>query len=164
MAAAPLSSDDPAINEKLREEYFTEKLMTFENGCDELKDPTACFSLAEFHQLVNKDNEKAAGIYRTNCEERKHGNSCFNLSVMYREFLPGPAPEATVAWEGRRFRCREGHSATCTATPSSVTRFRMRTRVPPTAIALRLFTLRPCLPQRSHTYTHTHTHTSHSPM
>ena len=95
-APAPLSSDDPDINEKLREEYFTEKLMTFENGCDELKDPTACFSLAEFHQLVNKDNEKAAGIYRTNCEERKHGNSCFNLSVMYCELPPGPAPEATV--------------------------------------------------------------------
>ena len=46
---------------------------------------SGCHRLADFEGNVKKDYEKAAKVYKTNCDDYKYGHSCFkygNLVIM----------------------------------------------------------------------------------
>lgn len=83
---------------ELTEKYLEDKKIEFEIGCDQ-GSAAACFSLGEWHQLVNKDALKAGQIYDENCFERKSANSCFNLAMLYlgNRLVPTPPADATDA-------------------------------------------------------------------
>lgn len=91
-------------NEALRKNYFDQKRSEFELGCSEGKS-TACFSLGEWHQLIAKDYAKAAEIYDKNCLQRHHGNSCFNLALLYhsgRLNEKEPVPDVSPAKKSQK--------------------------------------------------------------
>jgi len=74
-------------NEELRKHYMEEKRVEFEQNCfgrSGKADPGACFALGEWHLLFARDFEKAAQIFRENCYERGHGNSCFSLAQLWK--------------------------------------------------------------------------------
>lgn len=73
---------DRAQNDALAEKVRVDKFMEFREACEE-GDPTGCHSLGEWFSVVSRDYDKAAELYRENCEKRQHGASCFNLGVLH---------------------------------------------------------------------------------
>eukprot|EP00500_Bicosoecida_sp_ms1_P001059 CAMPEP_0203810076 /NCGR_PEP_ID=MMETSP0115-20131106/2713_1 /ASSEMBLY_ACC=CAM_ASM_000227 /TAXON_ID=33651 /ORGANISM="Bicosoecid sp, Strain ms1" /LENGTH=242 /DNA_ID=CAMNT_0050718853 /DNA_START=54 /DNA_END=778 /DNA_ORIENTATION=+ len=67
---------------ELEEQIKGEKFVEFRLACDD-GDATGCHSLGEWWALVKEDFGKAADLYRTNCLERRHGPSCYNMGRLH---------------------------------------------------------------------------------
>ena len=62
------------------DEAYILKMAGFEIDCNDGKgEPSACHHAGEFYATVNGEHERAAEIYKNNCENNKYGPSCFNL-------------------------------------------------------------------------------------
>lgn len=96
--------------------YFTLILLSIK-GCNQ-NNASACYSLGEWYQLIVKDTKKAAALYDSNCTDRKHANSCFNLGLLYfsgklkTEDEPKEAA-AVEAFKAFDRACQFGNSQAC---------------------------------------------------
>eukprot|EP00635_Sarcinochrysidales_sp_CCMP3193_P007989 CAMPEP_0118890028 /NCGR_PEP_ID=MMETSP1166-20130328/687_1 /TAXON_ID=1104430 /ORGANISM="Chrysoreinhardia sp, Strain CCMP3193" /LENGTH=223 /DNA_ID=CAMNT_0006828627 /DNA_START=43 /DNA_END=714 /DNA_ORIENTATION=- len=72
----------------------------------------ACHAVGEFFAVVKSDYATARGYYETNCDERKHMASCFNLG---RLLLAGKGGDVDDGGAARRFRqaCDAGSGPGC---------------------------------------------------
>mmetsp|Transcript_4649 Transcript_4649/g.5867 ORF Transcript_4649/g.5867 Transcript_4649/m.5867 type:complete len:238 (-) Transcript_4649:689-1402(-) len=77
-----MPAEIPKTNEELRDNYFNEKKVEFETGCDQ-GNASACFSLGEWYQLIAKNVPEASKLYDKTCYKSNHANSCFNLATLY---------------------------------------------------------------------------------
>lgn len=57
-------------------DYITNLGIEYRFGCYSEKKPEVCHLLADFLEAIKKDYEKAAKVYRHNCDEYKFGKSC----------------------------------------------------------------------------------------
>lgn len=57
-------------------EYLKNLHIEYKFGCYSEKNPEVCHLLADFSEAVKKDFEKAASLYKSNCDERNFARSC----------------------------------------------------------------------------------------
>ncbi|KAF7271022.1 hypothetical protein GWI33_016053 [Rhynchophorus ferrugineus] len=57
-------------------EYIKNLGIEYRFGCYSEKKPEVCHLLADFLEAIKKDFEKAAKVYKNNCDEYKYGKSC----------------------------------------------------------------------------------------
>lgn len=74
-------NDLPKNNDEIRAKYFENKKKEFEDGCFNQNQSDACFCLAEWYQVVGKDNATSSAMYADNCLKRGHYGSCYNLAI-----------------------------------------------------------------------------------
>ena len=74
--------------------------------------PDGCHRLGDFLEAFRKDYEKARTVFRTNCEDNKHGQSCFKLG---NYCMVGRACDKDVgsALEYYRQGCEYGYYSSC---------------------------------------------------
>eukprot|EP00753_Platysulcus_tardus_P006592 PLAT14332.1.p1 GENE.PLAT14332.1~~PLAT14332.1.p1 ORF type:complete len:228 (+),score=64.92 PLAT14332.1:12-695(+) len=113
MFSAEGSKMENAEAEEAKRRYLKEKREEFEAFCDE-GDGNACNSLGEWWQVVGKDFRKAAGLFETNCWERGHGQSCYNLALL-RYHGRGVSISAKEALRLSKRACELKHPVGCYA-------------------------------------------------
>ena len=100
------------LSSKKPEDFNTEDLREeFERECD-AGNAGACFSLGEWHQVINRDYAKAKTIFEDNCHHLKNGNSCFGLGALYAAGK-GCERDLTRARELFATACALGHTRGC---------------------------------------------------
>ncbi|VEN53897.1 unnamed protein product [Callosobruchus maculatus] len=62
-------------------EYINNLGIEYRFGCYSEKKPEVCHLLADFLESIKKDYEKAAKVYRNNCDEYKYGKSCLKYGT-----------------------------------------------------------------------------------
>ncbi|GBG25897.1 Cytochrome c oxidase assembly factor 7-like [Hondaea fermentalgiana] len=111
--------DVPKDNDALRQKYWDDKRVEFEQGCNQ-GNAGACFSLGEWYQLLQRDLTKAAEIFEETCEKKQHGNSCFSLAQLYKGRVLGKdeAEQKAKSFELTDRACEYGNSQACSAIAS----------------------------------------------
>ena len=49
----------PKDNEGLEDQFMNEKFIQFQTGCEDERDPTACYSLGEWYAVTTQNYDKA---------------------------------------------------------------------------------------------------------
>ena len=49
----------PKDNEGLEDQFMNEKFIQFQTGCEDERDPTACYSLGEWYAVTSQNYDKA---------------------------------------------------------------------------------------------------------
>nr|AEE62589.1 unknown [Dendroctonus ponderosae] len=62
-------------------DYIKNLGIEYRFGCYSEKNPEVCHLLADFLDAIKKDFEKAAKVYKTNCDEYKFGKSCLKYGA-----------------------------------------------------------------------------------
>lgn len=63
-------------------------MLQFEIDCNDGKgNAVACHQVGEFLSVVKNNHEKAAQVFKKNCDEFQHPASCFNLGRILRKSL-----------------------------------------------------------------------------
>ncbi|KAJ8950780.1 hypothetical protein NQ318_011273 [Aromia moschata] len=62
-------------------EYINNLGIEYRFGCYSEKKPEVCHLLADFLESIKKDYEKAAKVYKNNCDEYKYGKSCLKYGT-----------------------------------------------------------------------------------
>ncbi|KAJ8984103.1 hypothetical protein NQ317_017312 [Molorchus minor] len=62
-------------------DYINNLGIEYRFGCYSEKKPEVCHLLADFLEAIKKDYEKAAKVYRNNCDEYKYGKSCLKYGT-----------------------------------------------------------------------------------
>jgi len=60
-------------------DYVNNLGIEYRFGCYSEKKPEVCHLLADFLEAIKKDYEKAAKVYKNNCDEYKYGKSCLKF-------------------------------------------------------------------------------------
>jgi len=94
---------DAMKRDELQTKIEEDKLLEFTMACED-GDPDGCFSLAEWHAIVDKNHEKAASMYMENCLTRAHGASCHHMGLLHGGLVNwrrhGPCMSLTVVVVG----------------------------------------------------------------
>ncbi|CAH0548956.1 unnamed protein product [Brassicogethes aeneus] len=62
-------------------DYIKNLGIEYRFGCYSEKNPEVCHLLADFLESIKKDYEKAAKVYKNNCDEFKYGKSCLKFGT-----------------------------------------------------------------------------------
>ncbi|KAJ1446748.1 hypothetical protein M885DRAFT_545370 [Pelagophyceae sp. CCMP2097] len=102
------------LSESLPEGYEKQMLsasMDCGSGTSKLE-KEACHNVGEFFAVIRRDYVSARDTYKTNCDDRKYGASCFNLA---RLLLGGKGGDVDDKGAFKRFKqgCDLGHTPAC---------------------------------------------------
>ncbi|KAL7639290.1 UNVERIFIED_CONTAM: hypothetical protein RMT77_009779 [Armadillidium vulgare] len=64
-------------NEEEVKEYLENIGIEYRFGCFSEKNPSSCHLLADYLEAVKKDYDKAAKVYKNNCDDSSFGKSCY---------------------------------------------------------------------------------------
>ena len=104
--------DAMELSTSLPEEY-EERMLSASLDCNRgAADGDACHAVGEFFAVIRKDYVKAREAYGANCDERKHGASCFGLGRLLLGGKGGGADEKAgeAAFDKG---CALGHGPSC---------------------------------------------------
>lgn len=99
-------------DEEQAKEYLETVGIEYRFQCYKEKIPDGCHRLADFFEAFKKDLPKARTVYGENCENNKHGHSCFKFG-MYN--MLGKAGDIDMASALRHFQlgCSYNYSPSC---------------------------------------------------
>ncbi|KAK7099961.1 cytochrome c oxidase assembly factor 7 homolog [Littorina saxatilis] len=82
-------------DENQAKEYLKNVGIEYRYQCYQEKNPEGCHRLADFFESVKKEFEKAALVFKSNCDQSKYGHSCFKYGN-YRVTGKGSEKDADV--------------------------------------------------------------------
>ncbi|KAG8235703.1 hypothetical protein J437_LFUL016321 [Ladona fulva] len=102
------------LKEEAEVKDFLEKLgIEYRFGCYNEGKPEVCHLLGDYLESVKKDYEKAAKVYKANCEEQKHAKSCYKFGT-YTFLGKGNVKEDQLkAFDYFAKGCEYGNSDAC---------------------------------------------------
>ncbi|XP_060534028.1 cytochrome c oxidase assembly factor 7 homolog [Cylas formicarius] len=94
-------------------EYLNNLGIEYRFGCYSEKNPEVCHLLGDFLEAIKKDFEKAAKVYKNNCDEFKFGKSCTkygNYNILNKGIKNG---NYKTAYEYYNKGCELGDPQSC---------------------------------------------------
>ncbi|KAK7501403.1 hypothetical protein BaRGS_00007207 [Batillaria attramentaria] len=99
-------------DEEQAKEYLKNVGIEYRFQCYQEKNPEGCHRLADFLESVKKEFEKAATVYKTNCDDSQYGHSCFKYGN-YRINGRGSEKDPDVALDYYLKGCDSGYLPAC---------------------------------------------------
>ncbi|KZS05923.1 Cytochrome c oxidase assembly factor 7 [Daphnia magna] len=82
-----------------------------ETSCFQLKLSEECHLLGKFLQVVKSNNSRAAAVYRSNCKDGRHADSCYQLGQLYHSDVQ--LANHRAAFASNRRGCQLGSAKCC---------------------------------------------------
>ncbi|XP_037526586.1 cytochrome c oxidase assembly factor 7 homolog [Rhipicephalus sanguineus] len=80
--------------------------------CFKEKKPDGCHRLGDYLEAIKKDFARACNVYKNNCDDYKHGKSCFKYAN-YRLVGKGSAMDKVEAQRYYHLGCEAGYAKAC---------------------------------------------------
>ncbi|XP_050402483.1 cytochrome c oxidase assembly factor 7 [Patella vulgata] len=100
-------------DEKQAKEYLDRLGIEYRFQCYHENIPDGCHRLADFLEGMRKEFEKAGKVYKTNCDQNKHNQSCFKYGVYSLTGKGGVETDAEKALEYFTNACNLDYSPAC---------------------------------------------------
>lgn len=94
------------------QEYLKNLGIEYRFECFQEKKPDGCHRLADYLESITKDFGKALDVYKKNCDDNKHGKSCFKYGN-YRLIGKGSSVDKQEAFKYYRKGCDAGCAKSC---------------------------------------------------
>ncbi|KAK9884328.1 hypothetical protein WA026_005278 [Henosepilachna vigintioctopunctata] len=82
-------------------------------GCYSEKNPEVCHLLGDYLEAISKDFEKAAVVYRSNCDDYKYGKSCLKYGTYMLTGKGVRKSDQKVAFDYFEKGCELGNETAC---------------------------------------------------
>ncbi|XP_074643373.1 cytochrome c oxidase assembly factor 7-like [Tubulanus polymorphus] len=100
-------------DEKQAKEYLKNLGIEYRYQCFEEKNPEGCHRLADFEEVFRKNFEKAAKVFRSNCDDFQYGHSCFKYGNFRLTGKGGEEKSSAAAFDYYNKGCSAGYMPAC---------------------------------------------------
>lgn len=94
-------------------EFINNLGIEYRFGCYKEKKPEVCHLLGDYLESIKKDYNKAAKVYRSNCDDYNFGRSCYRFGTYTLLGRGGQAVDPEVAYKYYCKGCELGVSESC---------------------------------------------------